>query len=115
MPFKSHDEYIAAQPTEVRERLVRIQKQVEAKVPEAIRTIGYNMPAYKRERAFFYFASFKKHVGVFPPVTDDLALIKETRKLRGPKGNLSFPHDQDLPLALIGRIAVALEKQYAKK
>ena len=89
--------------------------EVEAMVPGAIRTISYNMPAFKREKTFFYFAAFKRHIGVFPPVVDDLTLVKETQKLRGPKGNLSFPHDQELPLRLIGRIAVALAGQYARK
>jgi hypothetical protein len=32
---------------------------------------------------------------------------------RGPKGDLSFPRFQPLPLALIGKVAVALAAQYA--
>jgi uncharacterized protein YdhG (YjbR/CyaY superfamily) len=113
MPFQSHDEYFATHPADLRGRLEQIQKEVERQVPGATRTISYNMPAFKKERTFFYFAVFKKHIGIYPPITEDLELIKETEALRGPKGNLSFPHNEELPLQLIGRIANALASQYS--
>ena len=112
MHFPSHDAYLRAQPVDIRRRLELVQKEVEARVPGATRTISYNMPAFKNERVFFYFAAYKKHIGIYPPVTKDLDLISETQAFRGPKGNLSFPHDQQLPLSLIGRIAVSLSVQY---
>jgi len=112
MPFQSHDEYLASQPVEIRKRLEQVQKEVEARVPGATRTISYNMPAFKNERTFFYFAAFKKHIGIYPPVMNDLELIAATEAFRGSKGNLSFPHNRELPLALIGRVAAALAAQY---
>lgn len=115
MPFKSHDEYFATQPTELRGRLEQIQREVERQVPGAMRTISYNLPSFKIQRTFFYFAAFKKHIGIFPPVTEDLELIKETEALRGPKGNLCLLHNKELPLPLIGRIAKALASQYSAK
>ena len=115
MPFLSHNEYFAQQPAEVRSRLEQIQREVEAKVPGPMRTISYNMPAFKKGQTFLYFAVFKKHIGIYPPVTEDLKLIEETRALRGPKGNLSFLHSIELPLPLIGRVAAALASQYCEK
>ena len=112
MPYKTHEEYLATVPAEVRARLVAIQKQVEVCVPGATKCISYDMPAFKQEKTFFYFAGFKKHIGIYPPLHTDEKLIAETSEFRGPKGNLSFPHDQELPLALIGRIASALAGQY---
>jgi len=112
MHFQSHEAYFATQPTELRRRLEDIQQQVEAQVPGATRTISYNLPAFRQQRTFFYFAAFKNHIGIYPPVTQDLELIEATRALRGPKGNLSFPHNAELPLPLIGRIARALALQY---
>ena len=112
MHFQSHEAYFATQPAELRRRLEDIQQQVEAQVPGATRTISYNLPAFRQQRTFFYFAAFKNHIGIYPPVTQDLELIAETRALRGPKGNLSFPHNAELPLPLIGRIARALALQY---
>jgi uncharacterized protein YdhG (YjbR/CyaY superfamily) len=73
------------------------------------------MPAFRLGRTFFYFAAFKKHIGIYPPVTDDQQLISELAPFRNEKGNLAFPYDQDLPLTLIGRVATALAIQYGKK
>lgn len=115
MPFETHEEYFASVPTELRTRLEQVQKEVESRVPGAIRCISYNMPAFKQQRSFFYFAAFKKHIGVYPPVTENEALVSEVARFRGPKGNLSFPHGQELPLELIGRVAVALAAQYAQR
>jgi uncharacterized protein YdhG (YjbR/CyaY superfamily) len=112
MPFLSHDDYIAAQPAALRARLKQVQGVVEAQVPEAERTISYNMPAFKVGRTFFYFAAFKSHIGIFPPVTEDASVVEASAPYRGPKGNLSFPHAENLPLELIARIAVALATQY---
>jgi uncharacterized protein YdhG (YjbR/CyaY superfamily) len=113
MPFETHEEYFSAQPTAVRELLQRIQREVAKQVPGALQCISYDMPAFKQQRVFFYFAAFKKHIGVYPPVMHDQALIIETAKFRGPKGNLSFPYGQELPVPLIGRVAAALAAQYS--
>ncbi|MET0334201.1 MAG: DUF1801 domain-containing protein [Rhizobacter sp.] len=115
MTFTSHDDYFASVPPESRKRLKRIQAEVAAQVPEASPCISYNMPAFKLEKTFFYFAAFKKHIGIYPPVVDDKALVRETAPYRGEKGNLSFPLDEPLPLDLIGRVARALAAQYARK
>lgn len=114
MPFKTHGEYLATVPAELHARLEQVQQEVENRVPSAIRCISYNMPAFKQGRSFFYFAAFKQHIGIYPPVTDDVELVLELARFRGPKGNLVFPHDQQLPLELIGRVALALAAQYAK-
>lgn len=115
MPFETHEEYFATVPTKLRTRLEQVQKEVESRVPGAVRCISYNMPAFKQRRSFFYFAAFEKHIGVYPPVTENEALFSEVAQFRGPKGNLSFPHGQELPLELIGRVAVALAAQYEKE
>lgn len=112
MSFETHEAYFATQSPAVRERVERIQQEVERCVPGAQRCISYQMPAFRQRRVFFYFAAFKKHIGVYPPATHDLELIEATALFRGPKGNLSFPLNEALPLDLIGRVAEALAKQY---
>jgi uncharacterized protein YdhG (YjbR/CyaY superfamily) len=111
--FESHEQYFASVPPDVRAILSRIQAVVESQVPEASRCISYNMPAFKLKRTFFYFAAFKKHIGVYPPVTSDAVLIEALAPYRGEKGNLSFPLNKPIPYELIGRVAAALAKQYA--
>lgn len=110
----SHEAYIALQSEAVQSVLLAIQSTVERQLPQAQRAIGYGMPAYRVQRVFFYFAAFKHHIGIYPPITDDTALIAETAPFRNEKGNLRFPIKQAMPLDLIGRVAVALAKQYSK-
>lgn len=109
--FRSHEDYLASVPQH-RERLEAIRDEVHARVPDAKPAISYNMPAFRRGRIFMYVAAFKKHVGIYPPLTDDHALMTETAPYQGPKGNLIFPHDAPLPMDLIGRVAQALAAQY---
>lgn len=113
MPFATHEEYFATLPHEIRVRMEQVRAEVERRVPDAVRCISYNLPAFRTKRTFFYFAAFKKHIGVYPPATADLALVAETARFRGPKGNLSFPIAEPLPLELIGRVAAALSAQYS--
>lgn len=112
MSFESHEAYFAGAAESARPLLVAIQDQVAALLPDATRCIGYGMPAFRHKRVFFYFAAFKKHIGVYPPVTRDAALILELAPYRNEKGNLSFPMDRPLPIDLIGRVAVALYREY---
>ena len=114
MRFTSHEEYFASLTADVRGELMRIRAVVESLVPEAKRCVSYNMPAYRGENVFFYFAAFKQHIGVYPPVKADRGLIKELKEFRGPKGNLVFPLNRPLPVELIGRVAKALYKEYGR-
>jgi uncharacterized protein YdhG (YjbR/CyaY superfamily) len=109
----AHRDHLAGVPAAARPLLQQVQAAVEAAVPGAERCIGYRMPAYRRGKVFIYFAAFKRHIGIYPPVTADAALVAELQPWRGPKGNLGFPLGQPLPLALIGRVAAALAAQYA--
>jgi uncharacterized protein YdhG (YjbR/CyaY superfamily) len=111
--FATIDGYLATVSPEVKLILEEIRQLIHLKVPEAQEVISYQMPAFKLKRTFIYFAAFKKHIGVYPPVTEDKRLIKELQTYRNEKGNLAFPFDQPIPFELIGRVAVALSKQYA--
>lgn len=112
MTFTSHQAYFDTAEPEARRRLKAIAAKVAALVPQATPCISYSMPAFRDGHVFFYFAAFKKHIGVYPPVRDDHALIRELERYRGPKGNLSFPSGETLPIALIGRVARALHREY---
>lgn len=114
-PIKDHESIFRSESTEARQRLEAIQTIVEQRVPSAERCVSYGMPAFRRGKVFFYFASFKKHVGIYPPVIAPKALIDELGPYRGPKGNLIFPHSEPLPIKLVGRVAEALAKQYASE
>ena len=73
------------------------------------------MPAFKLDRVFFFFAAFKTHIGIYPPVKGDPALQKELLPYRGEKNNLKFPLDEPIPYELIGRVAVALSRERTER
>lgn len=107
------DAYITAAAPDVRPILDKIRTTIREAVPGAEETIGYQMPAFRRGRIFIYFAAFKKHIGVYPPLSGDEALAAELLPYRGEKGNLKFPLNQPIPYDLIERVAVQLAEEYA--
>ena len=110
--FTTIDEYLASVPRESKIILEKIRRIARAKVPSAQEVISYQLPAFKLRRTFVYFAAFKKHIGMYPPVKADQSLMKALRPYAGEKGNLKFPLDQLMPYDLITRVVVALAKQY---
>ena len=111
--FTTIDEYLATVDTESRLILQEIRRLAKQAVPEAVECISYQMPALKLKKAFFYFASFKKHVGIYPPVKGDPSLAKELLPYRGEKGNLQFMKDKPIPYTLIKRVVEALAKEHS--
>ncbi|MFD1121101.1 iron chaperone [Methylophilus flavus] len=113
MVFSSHEEYFKSLSPVIQALMLSIQQKVETLLPEVTRCISYQMPAFRaNQHVFFYFAAFRKHIGIYPPVTKDLALINVLQPYRGKKGNLSFPLDQPLPLELIGQVVMAFYREY---
>ncbi len=107
---KSIDEYIAAAPEDVRPILESIRATVSEAVPNAEERISYRMPAFFLDGALVYFAAFKNHIGLYPPIHDE-ALVPLVAKYSGPKGNLRFPLTEPIPLGLIKRIVEARMKE----
>jgi len=114
-PAKSIDQYVAALPPEVRAILERIRDTIRKAAPKAREIISYRMPAFAMSGILVYFAAFKKHIGLFPPVSGDARLEKSLARYAGPKGNLQFPLDEPIPYALIGRIVRLRVKQDAAR
>jgi uncharacterized protein YdhG (YjbR/CyaY superfamily) len=101
---RTADEYVATFAPDIQTILNKIRQTVKAAVPEAEETISYGMPAFKLKGVLVYFAAFKKHIGLFPPVRGDESLMRAVRPYAGPKGNLQFPLGKPIPYALIRRI-----------
>ena len=63
---KSVDEYIAAQPEAVRQKLEKMRAAIRTAVSDAVEGIGYRMPGYTLHgRQMLYFAGFKEHYSLF--------------------------------------------------
>jgi uncharacterized protein YdhG (YjbR/CyaY superfamily) len=101
---KSVDEYIAAFSPEVQAILERVRSTIGNATPGAQEAISYQIPTFILNGALVYFAAFKNHVGLYPPVKGDVRLEKAVSPYVGEKGNLRFPLDQPIPYALIERI-----------
>jgi uncharacterized protein YdhG (YjbR/CyaY superfamily) len=112
---KTIDDYIAGFPPEVQAILEKIRATVRKAAPKATEKISYQMPAFTLDGVLIYFAAFKKHIGVYPPVRGDETLMKQVAPYQGPKGNLQFPLDEPIPYALIGRIVKARVKEHAAR
>ncbi len=77
--------------------------------------MSYRMPAFALHGILIYFAAFKTHIGIFPPVRGDAKLKAAVARYAGPKGNLKFPLDEPIPYALVARIVKARVKQNLAK
>ena len=99
------DDYIAAQVPSVQPILRKIRAIVRDEAPDAQEAISYRIPAFMQGGVLIYFAAFKKHIGIYPPVRGDAALLDVLAPYRGDKGNLSFPLAQAMPYELIRRVA----------
>lgn len=108
---KNIDEYIAVAPADVQPILRMIRSTISAAAPGAQEVISYRMPAFKLRGILLYFAAFKTHIGLYPPVAGDASLMKALSPYAGPKGNLRLPLDQPIPYALIKRIVLLRVKQ----
>ena len=101
------DAYIAGSPPEVRAILKRVRSTIRKAAPGAQERMSYRIPAFFQDGALVYYAAFKNHVGIFPPVRRNRDLQKALAPYRGEKGNLKFPLDRPIPYPLIARVVRA--------
>ena len=105
------DEYIAGCPEHVQEILQKIRLTIRSAAPEATEVISYQMPAFHLKGNLVYFAAWKQHIGLYPPIAGDAELAQAVAVYAGAKGNLQFPLDQPMPYDLITRIVQHRVKQ----
>lgn len=109
------DAYVADLPLPARKVMSRIRATIAAAAPDAQEVISYRMPAFAQQGILLYFAAFKGHIGIYPPVRGDARLEKALSAYAGPKGNLRFPLDRPIPYGLIKRIVTLRVKQNLAK
>lgn len=107
------DEYIAGFAPETQALLQRVRETVRRAAPDAAEVISYRIPALKGRRMLVYYAAFTHHIGFYPPVRGDAQLERDAAPYAGENGNLRFPLDKPLPLALIERITRLKARQDA--
>lgn len=112
---KDIDGYIAQFPADVQAILEKVRATVTRAAPDAREVISYQMPAFKQHGILVYFAAWKEHIGLYPPISCDKAIEKAVARYAGPKGNLQFPLDEPIPHNLIARIVKLRAKQDSAK
>lgn len=101
------DEYIAAQPEEVREKLDRVRHAIRKAAPEAEEKISYKIPAYlSGGRPVLYFAAWKTFYSIYPATRTLLAAFeKDLVPYEVRKSTIRFSFASPVPVRLIGRLA----------
>jgi uncharacterized protein YdhG (YjbR/CyaY superfamily) len=115
--FKSVDEYIAAQPEQVKAVLERVRGTIRKALPGAEEVISYQIPAYKLHGdRIIYFAGWKQHFSLYPAGERLVAAFK--KELAGreiSKGTIRFPFAESVPDKLIERIVKFRAKEAAER
>jgi uncharacterized protein YdhG (YjbR/CyaY superfamily) len=103
------DAYLATLPEDQREALQRLREQVSSAAPDAVETISYGMPAFKRGSQFLVsFAGWKRHCSIYP-LTDSFLKAHAT-ELKGygrTRGSLHFTPESPLPDEIVRDLVLA--------
>lgn len=103
--FATVDDYIAAQPPEIAQRLTAIRELFHRVLPDTQESIRYDMPAFTVGDGYLYMAGYKKHIGMYPmygiPELDD---EMQSYRGTGTKDSMHLRHSAPLPVDLIERI-----------
>jgi uncharacterized protein YdhG (YjbR/CyaY superfamily) len=103
------DAYIASAPDDVAGRLRSIRSAIVAEVPEPEEKMRYGIAAVMLGgRYALHYGWWKKHIGLYPVPPLPAALEAEVAPHRSSKDAVVFPHNRDLPLDLVSRIAAAV-------
>lgn len=109
------DEYIDAQEEPLRPRLEQLRSIIHEAIPDAEERMSWSMPTFWKGKNLIHFASFRKHIGLYPGDEAVTAFADELTDFEVSKGTIRLPHDRDLPERLIAEIAKWSYASYAKQ
>ncbi|HEU5146279.1 MAG TPA: DUF1801 domain-containing protein [Chryseosolibacter sp.] len=104
VPAKNIDQYIAAFPGEIQDRLEKMRDTIRKAAPQAEETISYAIPTFKLNGNLVHFAAFKNHIGFYPGPSGIEAFKEAFSAYDGAKGSVQFPLDKPLPLSLVSKV-----------
>jgi uncharacterized protein YdhG (YjbR/CyaY superfamily) len=114
------DEYIAAYPEAMQQRLQTVRQTIRAAAPADVEEgISYGVPVFKlKGKTLVNFGAAKHHIGFYPTPGAIEAFqqqIEQQQVPLGGKGSMQFPNDQPLPLDLVTEIVKFRVEQMAQK
>ena len=108
------DEYIAAREESLRPRLELLRAIIREAIPNVEERISWSMPTFWKGKNLIHFASFKKHIGLYPGDEATAVFAGQLTDFEVSKGTIRLPHDHDLPEVLIAEIAKWCYASYKK-
>jgi uncharacterized protein YdhG (YjbR/CyaY superfamily) len=113
---KTVEEYFERVPDAARDMLTRLRAIIQSVVPpDAVETISYGIPAFKRGGVLVWYAAFADHCSLFPTGAAIEAFEAELRGFKTSKGTIQFALDERLPTALLKKIDKARVAQAEAK
>lgn len=110
------DAYIASFPVDVRPILGKIRTTIRNAVPDAVESISYGIPTFKRNGNYLiYFAGFKQHVSIYPILSECPGFEDELAPYRSGRGTAKFPIAQPIPYPLITKIVAFMAEENARR
>ncbi len=98
-------DYIQAQPAEVQPLLEELHQTIRNTLPAVEERISWAMPTYWDKHNIIHFASFKKHIGLYPGEEAIAHFSEKLTDYKTSKGAIQFPFNKPIPFALIAEIA----------
>lgn len=104
-PPKTVDAYFARVPEPTHTALETLRAAIGSVMPkDAVETISYGIPAFRRERILVWYAAFSSHCSLFPTA----AVIEQFRdELKGfatARGTVQFPSSKPIPIRLVKKL-----------
>ena len=106
--LRTVEEYLAAVPEASRGTFNKLRAAVRSAVPrDAVETISYQIPAFKKDVVLIWFAAFANHCSLFPTASVIEDFKAELKDFSTSKGTIHFPINKPLPVALVKKIVKA--------
>lgn len=100
---------------DVQNILREIQKITREFAPNAIEKISYNIPSFNENGVILYYAAFKNHFSIYPPIHGDEELLNAVKPYANEKGNLLFKYKNEIPWGLIEKVILRRIEENSQK
>lgn len=106
------DEYINAQPEDIKKLLENIRLILQKALPDATETISYGMPTFDlNDHHLVYFSAWKNHIGLYPLYDDGGDLKHLFSEYQKTKNSINIPFNEPFPYDVVEKFALHREKE----
>jgi uncharacterized protein YdhG (YjbR/CyaY superfamily) len=115
--FTSVEEYLAAQPENVRATLNEVRAIFRRALPQDEEAIKYQIIGFRLpDGSYLYLAGWKNHYSIYPATPELIeALGDDLEPYKVEKGTIRFPLSKPVPTELIERIATFYANESAER